>query len=371
MKAQNRGGRFEERWHADILEPTRSVFILLREILPLVILLMILEQAGGAEHAACLVINSSTLSKPIYVSKCGGLPSITVRLPSACVLNGTAVEFVGSPPPTFTISGGGPKIEYKPDGPSWILGNGTGWAAVFHSGGESDSANLTITVTARDTDGHDHTMTSTVVLILLKQCDDGSEVEPGKACPDGQPTASLSSASPTDPLAPLTVSRSSVIQSAHSSENPAMSSFSGNVGASLKSVSLDFSMGRCLFGEAAGSVSIREKVPSSGLCTPACLFYDTATNTLCQVLYSGSYPRQFKMPEGLVDVITNSSIKYSLKFYASTNVGTFTNGLYLLSGVPFSTITIENLDGSGSTYNQLRITGNDLRTYDYAYGTNG
>ncbi|MBI3756409.1 MAG: hypothetical protein HY267_00380, partial [Deltaproteobacteria bacterium] len=259
-------------------------------------------------------------------------------------------------------------MSYKPDGPSWTLNNGIGWAAIFYSESqESEAASFTIHVTATDTDGHSHDMFSGVSFILDDECGDGQTCSASA----GQTTAKLSSASPTDPLAPLTVSRSSILQSSHSSENPAMSSFSGNVGASLKSVSLDFSMGRCLFGEAAGSVSIREKVPSSGLCTPACLFYDAGTNTLCQVLYLGSYPRQFKMPEGLVDVTTNSSIKYSLKFYASTNIGTFTNGLYLLSGVPFSTITIENLDGSGSTYNQLRITGNDLRTYDYAYGTNG
>ncbi|MBI3870960.1 MAG: RHS repeat-associated core domain-containing protein [Verrucomicrobia bacterium] len=78
-----------------------------------------------------------------------------------------------------------------------------------------------------------------------------------------------------------------------------------------------------------------------------------------------------KMPEGLVDVQKTNNIKYWLNFYTPTNVGAFTNGIYRLTGSPYSTVLVENPDGSGSTTDKLKITDGNGKVYNYTYYTNG
>jgi RHS repeat-associated protein len=154
---------------------------------------------------------------------------------------------------------------------------------------------------------------------------------------------------------------------------PQASPISGDIRVSALGVSLDVPLGRCLSGDSAGLLSMRESVPSKALCSPSCLSYDFQTNSDCTVIY---YPdantiKQVKVPEGFVNIVSNSAYKYTMQFYPTSSVVSFTNPLYALTGSPYATVTVENPDTSGSTSNRIRITAKDGKPYDYEYSTNG
>jgi RHS repeat-associated protein len=148
---------------------------------------------------------------------------------------------------------------------------------------------------------------------------------------------------------------------------------SGDISVAAQNVAVDIPVGRGLFGEPAGVLTMREALPSKGLATAACWAYDFETNSLCTLLCypSSTTIRQLKVPEGLVNIVSNSAYKYTMQFYRTSNIGSYTNPLYALSGSPFATVTIENPDTSGSTSNRIRITAKDNKIYDYEYSTNG
>jgi RHS repeat-associated protein len=122
----------------------------------------------------------------------------------------------------------------------------------------------------------------------------------------------------------------------------------------------------------AGSMEIVGGEASYDLFKPAALDYSFWRSDV-QVIEDGSDVRQIKTPFALADVNAVSTNKYTVDFYLAENVGIFTNGAYVVSGSPFSTVTVENPDTSGASSNQVRITeslnGTDT-VYNYA-NTNG
>jgi YD repeat-containing protein len=143
----------------------------------------------------------------------------------------------------------------------------------------------------------------------------------------------------------------------------------GGPGPMLSSVKIAMSLGSTTNGAGAGHLLVHQELPSAALSTPAVLRALTVAGVDVVTNGSGGV-RQVKAPQCLADVVTNSALSYDVKFYASTNVGALTNGLYPTSGSPFLTWKIENPDGTGATTNQLRVietrgAGSITNLFDY------
>lgn len=137
-------------------------------------------------------------------------------------------------------------------------------------------------------------------------------------------------------------------------------------------VSCDFNAGMGAFGSSSGCISIREPAPTNTLYTPSTLQYNFVTNFERVVIRdSASRLRQLKVPEGLINVFTNSALSYTADFYSAANVGAFSGGLYTFSGSPVQSVTISNPDVTGNTSNSVKIAESSGRTCIYEWHGSG
>ena len=74
---------------------------------------------------------------------------------------------------------------------------------------------------------------------------------------------------------------------------------------------------------------------------------------------------------GLANVVTNSSSEYEIQFFKSSDVTSFSGGLYQFTNSPFSTIAVERPGGDTNKLRLTEITGGTERVFDYAWATNG
>ena len=136
---------------------------------------------------------------------------------------------------------------------------------------------------------------------------------------------------------------------------PASAVTPGGPGPILNSARLEMSLGRAGPHRSAGLLRFHESRPRSDMATPSRLAFIGTTNFVTVVTDGSGNLRQALAPQCLADVVTISSNRYDVKFYASTNVGSSTGGVYQVTGTPFLTWTIENPDTTGTNWNQLRV----------------
>jgi RHS repeat-associated protein len=135
------------------------------------------------------------------------------------------------------------------------------------------------------------------------------------------------------------------------------------------SVELRFLLGRYDFGKSVGTLSVKETYPTNLLATPTSLKFCSRTNYDCEVLTNGAGIRQLKVPEGLVDIATNTAFQYYINVFPTNGVGSKVSGFYQTSGIPLMSIKVENPDTSNT--NKLRMTDGDGYIHDYEWWTNG
>ncbi|MBI3871290.1 MAG: RHS repeat-associated core domain-containing protein [Verrucomicrobia bacterium] len=146
----------------------------------------------------------------------------------------------------------------------------------------------------------------------------------------------------------------------------------GQANARVGSVYFDAQMGMQAFGQLAGCISVYETQPTNTLYTPSTLRYCFPTNDQCVVLYDSGYRvRQLKTPDGLINVVTNSALSYTMSFYPDASVGAYSAGSYPFSGSPAQSVTVSNPDGTGNTSNSVQFVEQSGRTNLYQWITNG
>ena len=122
------------------------------------------------------------------------------------------------------------------------------------------------------------------------------------------------------------------------------------------SVVWEAGMGYLKDGRSAERLSIREKVLSSAIYTPAALIYSRPEETSVsdvEVLRDGTTLRQVKAPQALADVFVNTPSEYEIRYYRPADVGPKSDGFYTFLGPPYVTWRITNPDPTTTT--QLEI----------------
>lgn len=134
-------------------------------------------------------------------------------------------------------------------------------------------------------------------------------------------------------------------------------------------VEMKLNLGWSMEGNTADYLHIKEYTPSSTIATPSLLHYDFQ-HTDVQVYSNSLGIYQVKSPRMLVNIVTNSSCKYSIQLYNLTNiVGGANRGFYQLTNSPYRTVTVEN---PGGNINEVVFTdSNDGSTYDFTWQANG
>ena len=143
-----------------------------------------------------------------------------------------------------------------------------------------------------------------------------------------------------------------------------------------KSRSLHFtiSLGNDNFGVSAGMVALDAEVPSPSLTSLSSLRFSTASNLQSVAVWYDPTHFQLKSSQMVADFFPNSSSKYTISFYTIANAGDLDDsGIYSLPGDPYTVITVENPDTTGTNFDHLRITrtsdGGPTVT-DFAYDEN-
>lgn len=103
----------------------------------------------------------------------------------------------------------------------------------------------------------------------------------------------------------------------------------------------------------AGELRVHEARPSPALATPAVLQFIGLTNDVEVITDGSNWIRQARAPQTLADVVTLTNLAYEVRFYAATNAGTLTNGLYVPTGSPF---VVWGISGFATNTNLFRIT---------------
>lgn len=147
----------------------------------------------------------------------------------------------------------------------------------------------------------------------------------------------------------------------------------GEASAGLGSVDYSIKLGRAGVNGSAGEVHIKANQPSMDLYSAKSLAYNYISTNVHVMRDASNVLQQIWAPQVMLNVVSNSTLKYTLDLYQPTNISGFSNGLYLVSGTPFAVFTVENPDGTGGTSNRVRITESrdgNTRIADYAV-TNG
>ena len=147
----------------------------------------------------------------------------------------------------------------------------------------------------------------------------------------------------------------------------------GESQAGMGSVDYSIKLGTAGASQSAGEIHIKGNQPSMGLYSIRGIRYDFSSTNIQVIRDAGDAIRQIRTPQVMVNVVSNSTLKYTLDLYLPANLTGFSGGLFTVAGTPFSTFTVENPDGTGSTSNRVRITelrDGNTRIADYAV-TNG
>jgi RHS repeat-associated protein len=137
------------------------------------------------------------------------------------------------------------------------------------------------------------------------------------------------------------------------------------------------STGTASGGSSAGSFQISEGQPSPAMATPSALVFSSSrdANEVERIMTNGVI-RQVKMPQGLADVVTNNAFKYEIRFYATSQIGAKSGGVYAVSGTANTIWRIENPEASSTNCNRLIITeihnqpSSLTKVYSYQYYPN-
>jgi RHS repeat-associated protein len=119
----------------------------------------------------------------------------------------------------------------------------------------------------------------------------------------------------------------------------------GGVSTGNQSVDVEVNLGWSSAVGNAGKLAITSDYPGASLATPWALQYNYSRPDV-QVITNAQGLRQVLAPEVLADIVTNSATKYFINLYSSTNVVGMTNGLYLTSGTPMTSVTVESPGGN-------------------------
>lgn len=123
---------------------------------------------------------------------------------------------------------------------------------------------------------------------------------------------------------------------------------------SNSSVDVRIGLGKAKFGRTAGNLLITAETPNAFLATRSILKPLGLNGT--QVIMDTNGVRQVKTATALADVVTVDPFTYDVRFYTLPNAGsTNSAGIYQPVGAPYSTVTIQNPDGTNSV-NRLRVT---------------
>ncbi|OVE75671.1 hypothetical protein BVX97_03875, partial [bacterium E08(2017)] len=146
----------------------------------------------------------------------------------------------------------------------------------------------------------------------------------------------------------------------------------GGVDSSLGSVDTKIYLGKTSGGELSGFLRIKSETVGPVLATPAGLEAVVLGNGEgVEVINYNSEIRQVLAPQGLFDVVTNSSTSYSVNFYELSQVGAKgTNGYYTVTGDPSKTITVTNPSGDPGDVDTLQVVqtvNGDSTTSEYHY----
>ena len=126
----------------------------------------------------------------------------------------------------------------------------------------------------------------------------------------------------------------------------------GGPGGGMSSVRLQMELGKSGHKRSAGYLGLHELRPLSDLATPHRLSYVGSTNSVTLIADGSGDLRQALAPQCLADIVTTSTNRYEVRFYASTNVGSITGGVYQVTGTPFVTWAVET---PGTNWHQLNL----------------
>lgn len=132
----------------------------------------------------------------------------------------------------------------------------------------------------------------------------------------------------------------------------ASNSSPGGPGPNLSSARFDLGLGSAGHRRTAGTLRFHQTRPLSDMGTPHRLSYIGTTNSVVIVTNGSGDLRQALAPQCLADIVTTSSNRYEVRFYAITNVGSITGGVYQVTGSPYVTWTAETL---GTNWHQLQL----------------
>jgi hypothetical protein len=135
----------------------------------------------------------------------------------------------------------------------------------------------------------------------------------------------------------------------------------------LGSVDVRVPLGWARGGNSAQFMHINADLPSTNLATPRGLEYNFIRGGVEKITNTAGL-RQVRMVEGLANVATNSPYKYTIGFYAVSNIlAKDASGFYGVTNSPHTTVIVEN---PGNDTNKLRVTytrdGHDT-IYDYSW----
>ena len=130
------------------------------------------------------------------------------------------------------------------------------------------------------------------------------------------------------------------------------------------SVIWELGMGKLRDGRSAERISIREKILTPSIYTPAVLVYSAPAKTSeVDVIRNGDGSlRQVKAPQTLADVVVINSSEYEIRYYQPADVGAKVGGVYTLTGQPDVTWNVKNPEPATTTKLQILKIENGVTT---------
>ncbi len=127
----------------------------------------------------------------------------------------------------------------------------------------------------------------------------------------------------------------------------------GQGAARLKSVEVEFGLGKGRFGLGGGQLYIKQEALDDSSARPAALKFAGDPDQF-EVLNDAGGIRQVLGAQALADVVATNDYCYDIRFYAVTNVGAKVGGFYPVSNTPHTVWTVRNPDGASFT-NRLQV----------------
>jgi RHS repeat-associated protein len=152
-----------------------------------------------------------------------------------------------------------------------------------------------------------------------------------------------------------------------------------DIEAEMEEMSMKLSLGGLPEDEAggdAGEIDFSDDNIDANTYSPSALRYvpPAGTNDVDVIRTANNILRQIKTPQTLVDIVVISSSEYEIRFYNPSNIGAKVDGLYQVSGQPFTTWKLKNPDPS--TIGKLEVSNiengrveTQAISYDAATGT--